>query len=46
MIETVTDAEVGMASAFGPPLAWYDTTNGEIGDICNAQQGTIVGGDG
>ncbi len=46
MIEAVTDAEVGIASVVGPPLAWYDSTNGEIGDICNAQQGTIVGGDG
>ena len=31
-----------MATVFGPPLAWYDGTNGEIGDICNAQQGTIT----
>src|SRR5205085_11256321 len=46
LIETVTDAEVGLASVVGPPLAWYDSTNGEIGDICNAQQGTVVGGDG
>jgi hypothetical protein len=46
MTETITDAEVGIATTFGPPLAWYDQTNGEIGDICNAQQGTIVGGDG
>jgi hypothetical protein len=46
MIETVTDAEVGLATVVGPPLAWYDSTNGEIGDICNAQQGSVVGGDG
>jgi hypothetical protein len=46
MIEAVTDAEVGIATVIGPPLAWYDSTNGEIGDICNAQQGSIVGGDG
>jgi hypothetical protein len=45
MIETVTDAEVGLATTLGPPLAWYDNTNGEIGDICNAQQGTFVGSD-
>jgi hypothetical protein len=34
--EAVTDAEVGLAtgSALGAPLAWYDGTNGEIGDIC------------
>ncbi|HVI38893.1 MAG TPA: PPC domain-containing protein, partial [Gaiellales bacterium] len=43
MIETVTDAEVGLATTSAPPLAWYDNTNGEIGDICNAQQGTIAG---
>jgi hypothetical protein len=41
LIEAVTDAAVGIATVFGPPLAWYDQTNGEIGDICNAQQGTI-----
>ncbi len=46
LIEAVTDAEVGLATSNGPPLAWYDQTNGEIGDICNGQQGTIVGGDG
>ena len=43
MIESVTDAEVGLATVLGPPLAWYDPTYGEIGDICNAQQGTIAG---
>ncbi len=47
MIETITDAEVGLAVvASGPPLAWYDSTNGEIGDICNAQQTTFTGSDG
>jgi hypothetical protein len=46
MVETVTDAEVGLAQIVGPPLAWYDSTHGEIGDICNAQQGTFVGADG
>jgi pre-peptidase len=46
MIEAVTDAEVGLATVVGPPLAWYNNSQGEIGDICNAQQGTIVGGDG
>ena len=46
MVETITDAEVGISTVVGPPLAWYDSTNGEIGDICNAQQGTFVGGDG
>jgi hypothetical protein len=42
LIEAVTDAFVGIATVIGPPLAWYDATNGEIGDICNAQQGTFV----
>ncbi|MDB4952963.1 MAG: hypothetical protein JWO36_532 [Myxococcales bacterium] len=45
LIETVTDAEVGLSTVVGPPLAWYDSTNGEIGDICNATQGTFTGTD-
>jgi len=43
LIESVTDAAVGLATTVGPPLAWYDQTNGEIGDICNAEQGSIAG---
>ena len=43
ILETLTDAEVGISTVVGPPLAWYDPTNGEIGDICNAQQGTLAG---
>jgi hypothetical protein len=46
MTETITDSEVGLAQNFAPPLAWYDGNNGEIGDICNAQQGTVTGADG
>ena len=46
MIEAVTDAAVGLATTYAAPLAWYDQTNGEIGDICNASQGTVTGGDG
>jgi hypothetical protein len=46
MIEAVTDAEVGLATTNAPPLAWYDNTYGEIGDICNGQQQAITGGDG
>ena len=32
----------------GPPLAWYDQTNGEIGDICawNSPPGQVTGGNG
>lgn len=43
LIEAITDADVGLASVIGRPLAWYDPANGEIGDICNAQQGSISG---
>ena len=42
LTESLTDADVGIATTFAPPLAWYDMTNGEIGDICNAQQGSYV----
>jgi len=38
LIETVTDPEVGFATVYGPPLAWYDSTSGEIGDICNGAE--------
>lgn len=44
--ETVTDAAVGLATVYGPPLAWYNGTYGEIGDICNGSQTTAVLGDG
>lgn len=40
--ETITDADVGLATTFAAPLAWYDRTNGEIGDICNGQQGSYT----
>ena len=43
MIEAVTDPGVGLAANLAAPLAWYDNTNGEIGDICNGQQGTVSG---
>ena len=45
LVETVTDPDVAFAAAYGPPLSWYDATNGEIGDICNGEQGTFVGTD-
>jgi len=41
--ETITDAAVGLATTLSPPLAWYDNTNGEIGDICNGIQGSADG---
>jgi hypothetical protein len=34
LIEAVTDPQVGLATTDGPPLGWYDSNNGEIGDIC------------
>jgi methionine-rich copper-binding protein CopC len=46
LLEAITDAEVGIGTTVSRPLAWYDTANGENADICNAQQGTIVGTDG
>ncbi len=43
LIETVTDAEVGLAQNSAPPLGWYDPqgSNGEIGDECNGDQGSV-----
>lgn len=46
MIETVTDPDVGIATTYASPLAWYNKTYGEIGDICNGQQGSVLGTDG
>jgi hypothetical protein len=43
LVEATTDPAVGLATVFGPPLGWYDPNNGEIGDICNGQQGTTTG---
>ena len=42
LAETATDPAVGLATVYAPPLAWYNATYGEIGDICNAQQGSLV----
>jgi hypothetical protein len=42
LTEALTDADVGIATTFAAPLAWYDQTNGEIGDICNGQQGSYT----
>ncbi len=46
LMETITDSEVGLTSTVGLPMAWYDPSYGEIGDICNDQNAQIVGGDG
>jgi len=42
LVEATTDAEVGIATVVAYPLAWYNTTYGEIGDICNAQQSPVA----
>jgi hypothetical protein len=44
----VTDKDVGLATGTDPaaPMAWYDTTNGEIGDICVDNTLASGGGDG
>ncbi len=42
LTEAMTDADVGIATTFSAPLGWYDMTNGEIGDICNGQQGSYT----
>ncbi|MFL5345449.1 MAG: hypothetical protein ACJ8AT_11675 [Hyalangium sp.] len=44
LVEATTDPAVGLALDYAPPLAWYDPTYGEIGDICNASQATITVG--
>ena len=36
LVEATTDADVGQNN-----LAWYNDSQGEIGDICNAQQGKV-----
>jgi hypothetical protein len=46
LIETITDPEVGLTQVVGPPMAWFDDSYSEIGDICNDQHGTVLGGDG
>jgi hypothetical protein len=45
LVESVTDLEIGLTQTVKRPLAWYSTANncGEIGDICNAQQGSVAG---
>jgi hypothetical protein len=41
--EAVTDPGVGLATGNAAPLAWYDQTNGENGDICVAEESVIQG---
>jgi FG-GAP-like repeat len=46
LVEATTDPEIGLAATLGPPVAWYDPTNGEVGDICLGYAGGIVFPDG
>jgi hypothetical protein len=45
LVETITDPDVGAATGFAPPLAWYGpaTDDGEIGDICAGQEAAFMG---
>lgn len=40
--EVITDPLVELAFTLASPLAWYDSVNGEIADICGSQQGSYV----
>jgi PKD repeat protein len=46
MVESMTDPEVGSATDYAPPLAWYDAVNGEVADICDGQDSTLTLGSG
>ncbi|KAI9339688.1 hypothetical protein BDR26DRAFT_862129 [Obelidium mucronatum] len=41
LAEAITNPAVGAATIYGEPLAWYDSTRGEIGDVCSAIQTPI-----
>lgn len=42
LAEAITDPMASLAFTLASPVAWYDSVNGEIGDICNQQQGSYV----
>ncbi|TMA27093.1 MAG: hypothetical protein E6J78_11450 [Deltaproteobacteria bacterium] len=44
LVEATTDADVGLATDFAPPLGWYDPQgqDGEIGDICNGEEAAVT----
>jgi hypothetical protein len=47
LVETITDAEIGLTSSIQRPLGWYSSTAfGEIGEFCTGQLGTVTGRDG
>ncbi len=39
MLEAITDAEVGVGNGVGRPMGWYDSQQGEVGDVCANQVG-------
>ncbi len=39
MLEAITDAEVGVGNGVGRPMGWYDSQQGEVGDMCANQVG-------
>ncbi len=43
LLNIVTDLEVATATATARPLAWLDSTHGNICDICNQKPATISG---
>jgi hypothetical protein len=44
LVESITDTEVGLATTFDRPLAWYDVPdNMEIGDLCNHVHARLSG---
>ena len=45
MAETVTDADAGVATVLGPPLAWFDgANNAEISDLCDPNDTSVTAG--
>jgi len=44
LTEATTDPEVGLASNLAAPLAWYDSSDGEIGDLCAGKNGRVRAG--
>ena len=44
LVEATTDPEVSLGKGLAAPLAWYDPAGGEIGDLCNGQDGKLRSG--
>jgi hypothetical protein len=42
LAEIATDADIGIVTVFGPPLAWYDSSCGENADICAQEAATTT----